>query len=335
MASPPALTRSRSSFAPPSGKLDADVFDFDHFKYPSDKLMIVALDGSDLSFRALRLASFLMCSKQVSKGARDNVVVVNVLKPGQTENRQLMDNAVQELRKCMVLEWNVCCKSVPLPEGWTVGDALVYFANHAGLGHANQSHLVIGAQGADGCGDMSKMGTIAVQCCAKCKVPVTVVKGAWGTVSGDRTALGRPMRTGRDGKEETGLSILVCIDGTVTGHKAFDIATAFCREGDRLTALHVTGFLQLRTEMADARYVIECAKVRDSRKLASCEFVKVPPGKGSSISDAIVAASAECDLLVMGSVELANIKKRHLLGSVAMAITKRSQCHMCVVKNFA
>ena len=43
----------------------------------------------------------------------------------------------------------------------------------------------------------------------------------------------------------------------------------------------------------------------------------------------------ECDVLVMGSVELVNIKKRHVLGSIAMGIAKGSNAHMCVVKNFS
>ena len=43
----------------------------------------------------------------------------------------------------------------------------------------------------------------------------------------------------------------------------------------------------------------------------------------------------ECEWQVMGTVELMNIKKRHVLGSVAMHIAAAAQGHMLIVKNYA
>ena len=336
---PAPLLRSRSSWAPPAGKLGYGSFDFD-FKYASDCLWIVGLDGSDLSFRALRLAAFLMNPKGVLKGQRDNLVAVTVLKDGEAEESKahLLNEAKVELLKCGVMDYNVQTKAIQLPAGWEVGDALVYFANHAGLGIASKCHFVLGAQGidkSDGAEKMARLGSIAEQCLAKVKVPITIVKSSWGTSESEKDLFGRPIRAGRDGNPKSGLHIVCCVDGTPTGDAAFDLATSFTREGDTLTAVHVTGFLIKKTQLCEAKYGPECAKVCESRKLRACEFVKVPPASGSSISGALVEASRECDVLVMGSVELANIKKRHVLGSVAMGIAKNSDSHMCVVKNFA
>ena len=35
----------------------------------------------------------------------------------------------------------------------------------------------------------------------------------------------------------------------------------------------------------------------------------------------------------MGTIELANIKKRHILGSIAMGIAKHCDTHMTIIKN--
>lgn len=335
--SPPSLLKSRSSFAPPDGKLSADSFDFE-FKYESRCLWIVALDGSDLSFRALRLCAFLMNPKNLQRGQRDNVVVVNVLKPGDPDdkNDHLWGDAKNELIKCGVFLHNIACKSIQLPDGWEVGDALVYFANHAGVGHSCSAHLVLGAQGIDkqAGGKMAHVGSIATQCMAKVKVPITIVKNSWGTRDGERDGFGRPIRVGRDGNPKSGLHIMCCVDGSPTGDAAFDLATSLCREGDSLQAVHVTGFLAKRTLLAEQKYTLECEKVKETRKLQDCSFLKVPAVKGS-VSDALVEASHDADLLVMGTIELANIKKRHILGSIAMGIAKHCDTHMTIIKNFA
>ena len=232
--SPPSLLKSRSSFAPPDGKLSADSFDFE-FKYESRCLWIVALDGSDLSFRALRLCAFLMNPKNLQRGQRDNVVVVNVLKPGDPDdkNDHLWGDAKNELIKCGVFLHNIACKSIQLPDGWEVGDALVYFANHAGVGHSCSTHLVLGAQGIDkqAGGKMAHVG-IATQCMAKVKVPITIVGNSGARAMANAMAL-----ADQSASAETAIPSQACTSCAASmarrRHAAFDLATSLCREATR------------------------------------------------------------------------------------------------------
>lgn len=48
----------------------------------------------------------------------------------------------------------------------------------------------------------------------------------------------------------------------------------------------------------------------------------------------VVASSSQVDVLVMGSMQLSNATAGHFLGSVARAVTKGTQAHCLVVKNF-
>ena len=75
-------------------------------------MWIVALDGSELSFRALRLVTFLMNPKHVLKG--DNVVVITVLKPGETEasKNHILNDARVKLIKCGVGHFNIRTKAI-------------------------------------------------------------------------------------------------------------------------------------------------------------------------------------------------------------------------------
>ena len=110
------LLRSRSTYAPPEGTLPEHVFEF-NFAHKSACLWIVGLDGSDLSKRALRLCAMMMNPKHVLKGARDNVVVVTVLKAGETAESKdtLFGDAKNELRSCGIMrrqEWCRCRDSL-------------------------------------------------------------------------------------------------------------------------------------------------------------------------------------------------------------------------------
>ena len=89
------------------------------------------------------------------------------------------------------------CTTIELPsDSWSVGDALVYFANHINNGRAR---LLVGGAGMHNeKATWAKLGSIAEQCLAKVKVPVVLVKGPWGTSAhGDRSAFGRPVRNSK------------------------------------------------------------------------------------------------------------------------------------------
>lgn len=336
---PPAMMKRASTYEPPEGKLAPDCFDLP-FR-DGGVVWVVAVDGSDTSMRAVRLASFLMNakSKKVDKG-RDAVLIAHIVKPGEAAPTSLFGDCTNELRACGLDTFKqVHCTAIELPnENWGVGDALVYFANHINMGRAR---LLIGGAGVHkDKKEWAKLGSIAEQCLAKVKVPVVLVRGPWGTnAQGDRNALGRPIRQGKE--EGTGLNIVCCVDGTNTGDHAFDVATTICREGDSLTALHVetihdsAAHANDRMSAVESKYATECAKVGESMALADCKYKQVHAGKGAAISEPIIESSYDCDLLVMGTVELLNIRKRHILGSIAMHIASSAKGHMMIVKNYA
>ena len=82
-------------------------------------------------------------------------------------------------------------------------------------------------------------------------------------------------------------------------------------------------------------YKGECAKVAFSKGLASCDYRAIIDAKGS-LTAAILDATVDADLVVMGTVELANVKKRHNLGSVCMGIAQNlGGSNLCIVKRYA
>jgi nucleotide-binding universal stress UspA family protein len=332
---PKLMTRS-SSYSPPDGKLAPECFDVS-FKYATDSLWVVAIDGSALGKNALHLAAWLMNPKNKLKGGQDNVLVVHCTKPGSTNDlSHLFATCTTELMKCGLWEQRIKCQGIELPHGWGVGDAIVYFANHVGLAQDDKvknTHLVLGCAGPDDTGNYSRMGEIAKQCLAKVKVPVTVVKDKWVYKEG---ALGRLARLGMNG--QPGIKVVVCVDGSVSSDLALDKAASLCREGDTLEALYVTSAEHEMDETARiaSKYGAECAKIKESIGLVAGTFKNIEhdPHSGTSIADDIVTAAFDADLIVMGSVELVNIKRRHTLGSVCISVAKHPTAHLCVVKHY-
>jgi nucleotide-binding universal stress UspA family protein len=372
---PPFLTPRRSSsfYVPPEGKLAAECFALP-FQYATEvrysrcrqlvvangtfpltascmlttslpfllfpcgqNLWVVAFDGSDLAKRALRLASFLMNPKMSLKGRQDNVLVVTCNMPGESaaDHSALFADCVLELMRCGIWEKRVACKAIDLPDGWTVGDGLVYFANH--VHGAGSTRLVLGAAGvtaqSTGAGHteyrFARLGGIAKQCLAKVKVPVTIVKEPWVYREGP---LGRVQRLGRNG--EPGVTIVCCVDSSNLSELAFDMAVSLCREGDTLRAIHVSGHDRKgESELVASSYSAECQKVADAKGLASAEFVACDIH--GSIADTVIQATADADVIVMGSVELSDVNKRHVLGSVCLSVAQHPTAHMMIVKSYA
>ena len=151
--SAPKLLVQRSTFCPPEGKLDDGCFllpgAWTRASARHAHVWVVAVDGSELSMRSLRLACFLLNPKHA-----DKIIVANIVKPGTAENAGLFANCKEEARKCGVIpERALECKTITTPDGWEVGDALVYFTNHIGLQGFAGTHLVLGAQGMNHCDD--------------------------------------------------------------------------------------------------------------------------------------------------------------------------------------
>ena len=86
-------------------------------------------------------------------------------------------------------------------------------------------------------------------------------------------------------------------------------------------------------ERIASQYSTTCAKVGDTLQLGRSEYKSLPMINGS-VAAAIVEASHDADVLIMGTSELADVKKRHMLGSIALHIAKHTGAPLCVVKFF-
>jgi len=246
------------------------------FKGESDCMWLVGMDSSKLAFRCLRLATMLMDVKS----SKHHLLVVSIVDDDQKEDLTLQANCQEEARRCGLLMKNYAFKTMKRPDKWTVGEALIYFANKAA---GYKARLVIGAQGMRG-GDASKgaqamdrIGSIASDCMSKVKVPLIVVKQPWGDIDGQRNALGRVMRCGRNGVP--GLTFMCCVDGSAISNQIFAFTTSLLRPDDRFVALHVRKVArdvdgQNREAMVCTYYKQECAKVAftfKGLKGTSCE----------------------------------------------------------------
>ena len=335
MTAPP-MARRMSSYTPPEGKLDPMDFELPASVITvsgTSRLWVVGMNGSDLSMRALRLGAFLMSPSYKN---HDTILAINIVKTDAPEGDDvtLFGKCNEAVRSCGAIPERVLtCKTIRLPEGWTPGDALVYYSNHISPPCGGETRLVIGAQGNDDKGSASKLGDIALQCLAKAKVPVVLVKEGWKHLAhGEQGKLSRKKRMGNN--DEDGIKVVCAVDGTEIGELAFDTAVSMCREGDVLHAVHVKTDSEVSAK-AERFFQGECAKVQASKKLQECVFKTVDPAVGGlTVSEALIDASYEADLMILGTVELNTIKKRHLLGSVPLNIAKGSGAHMVVVKRY-
>lgn len=232
------------------------------FKHDADAVWVVGMDSSRLAFRCLRLASMLMDVKS----GKHHLLVLSIQSGDANENLTLSANCQEEARKCNVPRKNYAFKTLMKPNDWSVGETLIYYANKcAGL----KARLVIGAQGMrrdtySGESSMDWIGSIAAECMAKVKVPLTVVKQPWRDVNGQRNALGRVMRCGRNGLP--GLNYLCCVDDTQISHQTFAFATQLLRPADELTVFYVAKSVKdadiiKREASLRNHYTAECSKL--------------------------------------------------------------------------
>eukprot|EP00966_Prymnesium_polylepis_P135718 3137343-Prymnesium_polylepis.1 len=167
-------------------------------------LWIVGLDGSQLSYRCLRLVAMTM----KLSGGKHKLLALNMAKSGDPENSKIFNEAETQARAAGVNMFkSFSTKSLKIPrslcataaaDGWSLVDTLVYFANHTAR---FRGRLVLGAKGLTGADQpkMDRLGHVALSCLDRVKVPVTIVKEAWRGASGDHNAMGRIMRVGRNG----------------------------------------------------------------------------------------------------------------------------------------
>jgi len=323
------------------------------FKLKECPLWIVAVDFSQQSMCALRLAAKL-CALKNNGCSRDNMLVVTLApaagfeKVDNTRNFQKCDD---ELRRCFPLTDHVVYKTIAVPEGWSISDVLVYYANHAykiSDTSTIQSRLVIGAAGAadeeqlqkkNTSVEFSALGRVAAECAAKCKVPVVLAKRPWATRSAmPGVARGGDERNGRNGLR--GLTIAVCVTELNVSSTAFDLALSFCRPGDTLLALHVGAVGAVVNNYSGVCIKAVHTGLVSAAHLCTTTVLKTDM-KNGGVAAAILRLALDsehgpADVLVMGSVELKKAQNRHVIGSVTMALARDANApHLCVVKSYS
>lgn len=293
----------------------------------------VAVDGSNVSYAAMRLALTLM-------RPTDSILVVTILEPGATlDVNTLLKNAqVEALKMHTVTMAQVRAEAVALKDGQKVLDVLTRLANH------KCKTFVVGASGK---GYESKgkprivgaalpLGTTAEHLLYHCKAPLILVRA-------DQTGKFKAVDPNAFGHHRPDLKIGVAVDGSKIAQRAFDRALGFARKPDVVEAFHVhDGSSSRRLEPEyqlkhlQALYESECNKAESLKRVRACSFTPMLKHGGESAQACIAAhvEKAQYDLLVLGSIELADMSKNIHLGSVAAACAKGTSCNICVVKNF-
>lgn len=325
----------------------------------SGKTWLVGIDGSDVAYKALRLATMLMDPYE------DQIKVLHLSDPQKEDPSAhpdtLMNNAEVELRRAQVgrTKWSI--EHQTLREGWVLIGQLIYEANHLNNGNAV---LVMGAQGksaderpGSALPGMHRpkgqppMGSVAEACLNLVKVPVVLVRGqakALDRQEDQLATLRRGKRTleekGKGGgpKGGHGLDITVCVDGTNLSKKAFDMGLKMCRDGagDHLTATHVdanewVGRPPHDLEVIRQYYEAECSKAETNYEDLHAHFNLISKEPKHSLKDMLLEPLEKADVVVMGSIELSNFDQKVHLGSMAQAVAKQSSAHIMIVKNYA
>ena len=93
---------------------------------PFRKLFIVGLDGSDLSFQAVRFAS------QLADEYRDNVLIITLTKSDDDDAtfQRSEATAKQIAMHYGTPHMRISSEAIRIPEDWSYADGLVYLANH-------------------------------------------------------------------------------------------------------------------------------------------------------------------------------------------------------------
>ena len=232
---------------------------------PARKTYMVGMDGSELSFKALRLAAAL-CDDM-----KDNVVVVHVSE--NADAKQLQSKCQDTLLGAGIQTRRQAFEVVERASDWGIADLLIYLANHIAKG---TGVLVIGAAGKhgeetglkSGPSGQPPMGSVAIKCQETCKVPVVIVKSTQSPITQPGVRRGqRPSRSGNP----NGLKYAVCVDSTNLSRMAFDLSILMAKRQDSIHLLHIENTdkaVGQHSEMNEAdlvrrMYDAECQKIVD------------------------------------------------------------------------
>ena len=300
------------------------------------KKFVVAVDGSRLGFRAVRLAAWLM-----DEHTKDKIQCVSATKGiSASEALELIKSGEDLLKQSGLRPMSILPGRVLNLEG---GKSLAETISSAASG----GHLVMGAGGARLQAEAANrkssaaaaMGSVAQQCMSVCKAPVIIAKPK-AVPKLDSTKFLEDRRGG------AGMVIIVTVDGSSIAQKSFDMMLRFVHPGDEVHCVFVstTDEKAVRPGAANALlgnsavrtyYKQECARAGDRFSQASFEFTSVPLKK-ASVTDTLIGFVEEkvADLVILGSVELAKATGE-ALGSVSAAVAKKTDANVLISKHFA
>jgi nucleotide-binding universal stress UspA family protein len=263
------------------------------------KSYVVGLDGSETSMQAVQMAA------QSMQDLHDNLIIVTLGRKGNSKDQEVFDRskskATEVATKNHIPIFRIYTLFVEIESTDTFDRALCSIANT----HANGSCILV--MGAAGKGDEDRtgrravgqppMGSIALGCLQRCKVPVLLVK------TGPRIDLDVP-RIKRQGRDSTpGLNIAVSMDDSPISARAFDMA---CKVATRLDTLYVYHVQVPNQETAPLMNELRlaCDKLMDGKSVQHAAVITEPRGNKAvrDLIEQFVDVKA-IDLLFMGSGE--------------------------------
>ena len=294
---------------------------------------VAAFAVLQLALRAVQVAAFMLDQYN------DNLVILTLGRQDSDKTDifdRFIDRAKSIAMRSGVVHDRLYCEYLQLPEEFKkFDDALVYLSNHENAGGAV---LVMGAAGkgdeanakkSSRPGGQPPIGHIALACLQRCKQPVILVKSGKIPDSGNE----RIKRIGSDGTK--GLNIMVSMATSDVSRKAFDTALTFGTKGRDRTSDSI--FLFHVQQSGDEKLVEEYSVMHDKLKDEYTGVTWCSVAKSGDIHQQIdkFIDDNKIDVIVMGSVELSDIKKGgQYYGSVSSAVAKSSSAHCVVVKTF-
>ena len=214
----------------------------------ADRTYLVGLDGSDLSWEALRLATRIM-------GPKDDVHALAITKGGGAPE-SLVADAEGILRGAGLLGVarggaQFVVETEALKDGWTIAQQLIYAANHV---NNRRGILVMGAAGGGAEGKAHPagnppMGSVARDALHQVKVPLVLVRGnptRAPSKSDAPPAASSAAAADGGAHARAPMTVAVCVDDDSVSDHAFDVRRA------NSEFIHHNAFRTRRTADADA-----------------------------------------------------------------------------------
>lgn len=295
------------------------------------KKFVVAIDGSKLGFRAAKLAA---CFCDVRAGDKVKMVIVRTGKLDATQANALLKNAETMLKEGCFPQMNIDRAEVlEIQAGKSLAETLcsAAAADKGGM-------LVMGAGGMrleeewklkKKTTPAAMTGSVALECMAKCKVPVIITKPkAYGVLEREDFFNRR-----RDPGSIGAMSVVAAVtdpNSSAGANKTLDMAVKLHNPKDKVALLNIktTSY----TESTKTYWTSEAAK-----QGPAYTFHLEAPGK-SPIDKAIVEFCDKdeilADLIILNSAELVK-PHGHALGSVSIAVAKSTEANVLIAKHFA